>query len=57
MAVNNKTLMNLRHSVAEITTKSNNIDDHLNLARKMNMNASLSVTRSRVTFQGIQLMK
>ena len=35
MAVSNKTLTNLRHSVAEITTKSNNIDDHLNLARKI----------------------
>ena len=57
MAVSNKTLTNLRHSVAEITTKSNNIDDHLNLARKMNSNASLSVTRSRVAFQVIQLMK
>ena len=51
LAVSNATLALLRHSVTDITTKSNRIDDHLNGARKMNTNSSLSLTRARVAFQ------
>lgn len=45
----------LRSSIGEITTKSNQIDVNLNLARKKNVNASLALSKSRVSFQSLKI--
>lgn len=47
----NATWQYIRHSIQEITTESAKCDDGLNLSRKMNANASMAITRSRVAFQ------
>lgn len=54
MAVSNSTLDFIRSTTSQITAKSNQIDINLNLARKKNVNASLALSLSRVSFQGLK---
>ena len=46
----NSSLTEIRRAIAEITDKSAKSDVHLSLARKMNVNASLTLSSGRANF-------